>query len=345
FCLTPLTGATSPLMLSAILLEAALFYALLTVRTKSVVTTYLTALAASGSLWQAMHFGDFSANSYLLCFGGLGLAILIGHRVFTSAEDETTDISTAIGGVGHLMLSISGIGCILMTLNRLWMGGFQGGTILLQIGFIVAALLTALMQPNADLRRWYRVLAIGEAFAMFLLVTFGLDLEAWQKTEIFVTALGLGLLLAAHVGWAHEQDRRSDWVTTGLAFGSLLTVAPLMLGMLGQRFGFYHEATGWRFVHEIGGLTVALLLLGSGILCRLRATTLVGGIATLTYVATLLVFVRLPDQLQHMAVYMMIGGGIFFVVALLLSIYRDYLLALPERVRTGKGLFRVLTWR
>lgn len=341
----PATGVSSPLMFAAILLETAIFFVLLTIRTKSDVTIYMSALAASAALWQVMYFHEYTPNAYLLCYGGMGLVLLFIHRVLTTAAVKHSNVATAIDCVGHLMLSIAGVGCILMSLNRLWVDGFHGETVLLQTGFIGAALITSLMQPNADLRRWYHVLAIGEAAAMFLLVTFGLDLEPWQKTEIFATASGLIFLLAAHVGWAREQERPQEWVTVGLAIGSLLTVGPFVIGMLAQRFDFYTETTDWRFVHEIGALTVALILLGSGILCRLKSTTVVGGIATLTYVATLLVFIRLPHQLQHMAVYMMIGGGAFFVIALLLSIYRDYLLSLPERLRNRKGLFRVLTWR
>ncbi|RCS53924.1 hypothetical protein DTL42_01790 [Bremerella cremea] len=341
----PITGASSPLVLSLVLLQACLFFHLMTLRTQSGVTTYLAAVTGVAALWQTMYFCQFSARLYLLCFGGLGLAILLGQRVFLVEESERSKVSKAIEGTGHLLLSISGVGCLLMSLNQLVSGGLLGRTVLLQAGFIVAALLAALLPQKHETRHWYRVLAIGQGFIMFLLITFGLDLEAWQKTEIFLTTLGLVMLAAAHVGWAKEQDQPTDGVTLGLVLGSLLSVGPVAIGMLAQRFGYYEAASAWQAVHEIGALTIALLLLGSGILCRLRATTLVGGVATLTYVATLLVFVRLPDQLQHMAVYMMIGGGVFFGVALLLSIYRDTLLALPERVRNRQGLFRVLTWR
>jgi hypothetical protein len=63
------------------------------------------------------------------------------------------------------------------------------------------------------------------------------------------------------------------------------------------------------------------------------------------YIITLVLLIRLPDQLQTTAIYMMAGGGTFFAIAVLLSIYRDRLLALPQKVKAGEGVFEVLNWR
>lgn len=80
-------------------------------------------------------------------------------------------------------------------------------------------------------------------------------------------------------------------------------------------------------------------------LCRIRATTITGAVSLVIYLATLLVYIRLPEQLQHVAVYMMIGVGVFFATALMLSIYRDRILALPNQAREHQGVFKGLTWR
>ena len=45
------------------------------------------------------------------------------------------------------------------------------------------------------------------------------------------------------------------------------------------------------------------------------------------------------------AVYLMIGGAVFFGTGLGLSLYRDRLLTLPDRLKRREGVFRVLTWR
>ena len=98
-------------------------------------------------------------------------------------------------------------------------------------------------------------------------------------------------------------------------------------------------------LHELGVLVIGLVLLGAGLVCRIRWSTLVGTATLSVYVVSLVGLIRLPDQLQTTAVYMMVGGGVFFAVAVLLSVYRDRLLALPQKVREGEGMFRVLKWR
>ena len=339
------SGEHSPLMMTLILTEAAIFFLLNSIRTQSPVSIVLGAISASGAVWQSMHYAGAPHVAYLLCFGTIGLAIVLIERVRMSLKDGEAATESPLGAFGDAMLSISGVGCIFLTLNQMWNGEFAWSTLLSLGGFLIAALVVSAVHRPVSLRSWYRTLASGEVVAMFLLMTFGSGLEAWQKAEIITAAVGMLMLIGAHIGWARETEEQEDWVSLGLVVGSGLTVAPFLLGMLVQRFDFDGAETSWRLAHEIGTLVLGLLLLGSGILCRLRATTIAGAATTLIYVGTLVVFIRLPEQLQHMAVYMMIGGGIFFGVALLLSIYRDYLLALPERVRTGKGLFRVLTWR
>ena len=61
------------------------------------------------------------------------------------------------------------------------------------------------------------------------------------------------------------------------------------------------------------------------------------------YILSLVLFMRLPhwaEKLNTTAVYIMIGGGAFFLTGLLLSIYRDRLLALPDRFKRREGVFR-----
>jgi hypothetical protein len=55
--------------------------------------------------------------------------------------------------------------------------------------------------------------------------------------------------------------------------------------------------------------------------------------------------IRLPNQLHSVSVMMMVGGGLFFATALLMSIYRDRLVSLPRRVKDGEGVYRILKWR
>jgi hypothetical protein len=95
---------------------------------------------------------------------------------------------------------------------------------------------------------------------------------------------------------------------------------------------------------EFGFLISAVLLLGTGLVFRLKATTIAGGIATATYFVTLLIFVPW-GQLNTVAVVITVGGGLIFSFGLGLAIFRDSLLALPQRILQRQGVFHVLGWR
>jgi hypothetical protein len=82
----------------------------------------------------------------------------------------------------------------------------------------------------------------------------------------------------------------------------------------------------------------------TGAMCRIRATTLVGGGLLSGHLITLIVFAGMKAQLA-VGAYVAIGGAVLFVIGLLLSVYRDRLLAMPQRIKHRQGLFRVLAWR
>ena len=78
---------------------------------------------------------------------------------------------------------------------------------------------------------------------------------------------------------------------------------------------------------------------------QLRATTITGAALLLVYLLSLLLFINMLQNVQTAAIWMMIGGGVIFGTGILLSIYRDRLLTLPDKVRRREGVFRVLGWR
>ena len=97
---------------------------------------------------------------------------------------------------------------------------------------------------------------------------------------------------------------------------------------------------------EIGFFAVSVVLLASGFMFRLRSTTLAGAFYTIVYFALLMLFVPVPwKELNSIAVIITVGGSILFVSGLMLSIYRDRLQSLPERIKRREGIYRVLTWR
>ena len=186
-----------------------------------------------------------------------------------------------------------------------------------------------------------------------------------HRIEVTVMILGLIALITGHIGWYREQLRlenggenltsnhrlsadrmpRDEAVSASLIFGAVMLAIPVMLGMVAFRVFGYEFSSFWVWFHEIGSLAIGLLMLGCGVLCKIRSTTITGFSLLSVYVTSLLVLVRLPEQLQSISILMMVGGGLFFGIGILLSVYRDWFLAIPHKVKQGEGVFRVLKWR
>ncbi len=142
-----------------------------------------------------------------------------------------------------------------------------------------------------------------------------------------------------HFGWYREQDRESDTVSISLLFGSLLAVCPSAIATWVNR-----TAGDFSFVNEFGFLIVSILLLASGVVLRLKSTTMVGTSATIIYFLTLLIYVPW-GQLNKVAIDITIGSGSLFGFGLALAVFRDRLLLLPEKIKHRQGMFHVLSWR
>ena len=209
---------------------------------------------------------------------------------------------------------------------------------------VASSLLAVVLVKHQIWRRTYVATSIvNAALAVLVLVTLG-TLTVPQKMEIAALVVGVLLLGVGHYGWYREQEGHNDLTSTALIFGSLLLAGPFAITVVAGRLKMSTET--WFYVsNEIGMLAFGLLLLATGYACQLKATTLAGAFMTMVWVLSLVLFLRLPDRLQTTAVYLMVGGGVFFLGGLLLSIYRDRLLTLPERIKRREGVFRVLSWR
>jgi hypothetical protein len=98
-------------------------------------------------------------------------------------------------------------------------------------------------------------------------------------------------------------------------------------------------------INEMAFLATAVLLLASGIVARIKSTTIAGAMMLLFGLLTLFMYVHIPEKLQTVGMALTLAGGLLFGIALLLSIYRDNLIALPDAIRRREGVFRVLGWR
>ena len=77
---------------------------------------------------------------------------------------------------------------------------------------------------------------------------------------------------------------------------------------------------------------------------QLKAPTMFGGVNLVAYLLVLIGMLAILPNVA-MGVYLAAGGALLFAAGIALSIYRERLLALPEKIREREGLFRVLSWR
>ncbi|MEM8944348.1 MAG: hypothetical protein AAGD11_04120 [Planctomycetota bacterium] len=312
---------------------------------RRVVPAVVSAGCFSLATWQLLLGIGMTHNLFLISAATVGLACLATGRLLGREGDRTSQLATISQWIGRLSISYSSVATLMIALARLLADETHWNLLGMLAVQSAAAFGAGMLSKEAGWRRHFWVLTTIELL-MFVLVANALTtLSFWQRGEMFLTVIGLAALVLGYIGWYAEKEREEDLVSFNLALGSLFSAVPLTIGMLVQRFDSQVAPWGWGLMHEAGVLSIGLLLLGAGVLCRIRWSTIVGGTTLLVYVTSLVGMIHLPEQLQTTAIYMMVGGGVFFGAALLLSIYRDRLLAIPQRVQDGEGVFRVLKWR
>ena len=336
------------LLLAQFFGEAAAFYVLAAVFSQKSINIYLATISACGVVWNLLSFWQVGEEYYTLVFALVGLVLLAVYRLAALAKFGVLSLDQTFFTCGNALLSLSFVAASLLTLSRLAPNGNVHASLLyLLLMLIVSSLSAAGLVREEHWRRWYMVAAIIQGCLSFLVLNVLSELSIWEKMEIFSLSTGLIILICGHVGWYRERirERNNDWTSISLFIGSVLAALPLIVAVLIQRS---HQTTDWtalRTLNEVGILAIGLGLLGTGVIFKLRATTVAGGLMMTVYLLSLSFFIHIPEKLQTVAIYMMLGGGTFFVTAVLLSIHRDRLIALPGKIKRHEGVFRVLSWR
>jgi hypothetical protein len=338
-------GAELNLRLAIFFAEALLFFVLDARLNDRPVSVWGACFSGCAAVWQVLRYAGVEAEDvYLLTLAGVGLAILVAYRAALLERVPGASRRRVLYVCGNAILLLAeGMGALL-TLSRFGPADAGEHVLLLPflLGLCAVAALFLVVEPAW--RQCYLAAGITHGAFAVLRFAFFADLTFGQKLELVLVLGGLLLLVAGHVGWYRERERENDGVTTCLTFGSLLVGVPLILTVLGlrlQRAAF----DGFYTLNELGLLAGGLLLFGAGYLCRIRATTVAGIMMLVVDVLTLVLYLRLPERLQNVAVYMLVGGGVLFGTGLILSVYRERLKALPGRLRRREGVFRILNWR
>jgi hypothetical protein len=345
---------TLNLYLALFFAEAAVFYGLESAFRREGVFgvegagVYAAAVMSAAAVWQVLAYFDVPAPVYTLGFAAVGLGLLVCYRFLVLEGAGSTQWTAGAFWAGSALLLVASAAGALRTLWELDLGRVGGagvGLAVLVPGVLAAFNLAALvLVRETGWRRLYVVSTIVETALAVLTLAVLIDLTFWEKVEVVVVAMGLLLLLAGHVGLVREKEGHGALTSFALVLGCLLAGYPLTNATLYCRL-YWAQLDAFHSLNEVGMLVVGLLLLGTGCVLRVKFTTLAGAVMTGLWLLSLVLYARLPERLQTTAIYLMIGGGAFFGTGLLLSVYRDRLLTLPERFRRRAGVFRVLTWR
>lgn len=343
-------GRPENLYLGIMFTQTAVFYALAGWFRRRSWNAYLATMAACAGMWQYLGYLGVADVYYPLLYAMLGLTGLVVGRAWGVALVDRYDQEgvrrPAIRGpgmtsfqCGNTVVSIASIVAVLQGLGRL-----SGTVVWLDLGILLAttaAVFAAIwLVPNSDWRRWYATCTIALGAVCLLTLNVLVDLSGWQKMELFCVVVGLILLAVSHLGLFGEVEKRDDSISLGLWLGSLLAVVPLFVAM------FYHRfVTGMPSLNdELALLTMSIAMLVTGCGWQVKSTTLLGGVHLLSYLVILVASVAYRPEVA-VGVYLLVGGGVIFASGVLLSVYRDRLMQLPEMIAKRNGIFRVIGWR
>jgi hypothetical protein len=276
----------------------------------------------------------------------LGTVIKIADSIWLQGNREGDFVvATPLATAGHSLVLGSGSASVLLAMSR-WLEGGTGGTLMLvMMAMLACTTLVSFLTKDAFWRTAFRALIVAIVGSSICVFDGFLKMDGWHRAEICCLIGGAFLLGLGHIAWSREKDGEQDEAATvSLFLGALMLALPMGVGLLLYRTGGSPD-DHWRLFHEVGTIVSSLVLLGSGLLCRIRSTTVAGGSLLIFFVGSMVTLIRLPNQLHSVSVMMMVGGGLFFATALLMSIYRDRLVSLPRRVKDGEGVYRILKWR
>ncbi|MGC1275100.1 MAG: hypothetical protein WBC44_15450 [Planctomycetaceae bacterium] len=339
----PREGKVATLGVAIVALEIAAFLLMSATRSErrgwrelSVFLSLPAAGAIAVMLWQGLGFAGGSSDWTIPAFAVAAVLPLMISRTF-----KTTNTARPLFLTGAALLlattAVADLRAFAMTLadDLAW---WNFGEI---VGVVAACLVAAAIAARTGWRWVFSLGAIAStAVAVFVLSSLA-DLSAWQRLEVLAVTLGTLLLVAGHIGRFRDRTRQADdLVDLALWFGSGLTIVPLAVATFYHRF----ESPPPSLFDELALATFGLLMLATGFAWRFKATTLVGGGALGGYLVVLIAsLLRRPEV--EMGAYLAVAGTALFLAAVALSIYRDRLLALPDRIAKREGVFQVLDWR
>ena len=338
---------------------ATVFYVLAGVFRKRSWNGFLGTMTGCAAIWQMLgYYGvDPAWHALILALPGLGL-LLVARQVgvntdvrYLSSGDRTSVLRGAgmtLLTCGNGVLTIALVMSILRGFGRMVDHEVEWTSLGAMLGMTAIAFVASVIVPPSGWRRWYNMLGIGLIALDLQAISALIRLSPWQKFEIFCVIAGTLILIFSHIGRFREHPENSEkqdatqeeGVTLGLWFGSFLTVVPLFVAFVYHRFVKGTPSTP----DELVLLTMTILMLATGCSWQIQSTALFGGLGLLIYLVVIIGSIAYRPEVA-VGVYLLIGGALLFGFGILLSIYRDRLLKLPDQISRREGIFRIIGWR
>ena len=347
FCLGLIAIPSTPTLVSPHLswcwmfAAASVLYFVASQQAHSSIAHVLGFISACIAVTQGLVFAGCSADyAFVLTPSVLGVGLSLANFLFRSAANSRRNEVAA-----NVLVTSGSVLGLLMSAGRVATQDTSLGLLGLIASQLVFVAIAGLLTQQRAWRVSFRAIAIANVLVSLAVFNDFMDTHWLHRIELGAVMFGVALLVMGHIGWYREGDTKDEAATVGLWLGSLLVALPLSAGLFFYRSYQVQSDWNWMLFHEVATIVFALGMLGAGMACRIRSTT-IGGTGMLTaYVGSVLLLVQWPSQLHSVSVVMMIGGGVFFGTAVLLSIYRDRLVSLQHDMKAGKGMFRVLRWR
>jgi hypothetical protein len=352
----PLQQSTDNLVLGLVFLQAAVFYSLAAAFRRRSAHLYYAALALCGAVWQFVGYFGVHEAYYTMLYAVLGIVCLALSRLTGLERVPVFDARTGAKGLvtrgrglaafqmGNAILLIASLAAILQGLNRIAAGTYQWRDLGALTITTLASLAAVWVSPSGLWRRLYVTSTIALTGITFLTLNVLIELNTWQKLEIFCAAIGLLMIVSGYLGRFREStDAENELVSVGLWLGSLLVTIPLVTAVIYYRF-IGPETAHFSPVDELALLVLTMFMLVTGFSWQIKSTTFLGGASLVLYLIIVVVSLGWQQQLAA-GVYLAVGGAVLFGLGIALSVYREKLLQLPEQVARREGLFRILNWR
>ncbi len=349
----PIQREMQNLLLGLVFVEATIFYTLGMVFRRRSANVYLAAAAACGAMWQLVGYWGLPGPYYTMMYAALGIGLLAISRQLgigaVTVYRNTGGEGLAIRGkglaafqTGNAIVWVALLAGFLQSLVRLPTRDVSWESITALALTIAASVAAMALTPRGAWRRMYVTAAIALSGVMCLSINIQIDINAWQKLEIFSVVLGILLITVSYVGRFREADGEdNEMVSVGLWLGSLMASVPLVVAVM-----YHWSERDPSVIDELSLLTVTILMVLTGYVWQVKSTISLGGISLVLYLFVYVVSLSLGMRTQWIVgVYLTIGGGLIFALGIGLSVYRERLLQIPERISNRQGVFRVLNWR